>query len=282
MNLVSNIWDHPKTSIAGLLIGIVTIAGVLSQQGITLGTAGTGTVIALISGIATALLGLLAKDPDDASTSTSTTSTAKLGVIMLCAILLTGTLPVVGCSGATVAQDIVNWTPALESAVTTVDSTASILLPVDAPIFTAATVGFDAAATLLVAQAKAYLANPSASVLAKLQAAVVSLQQTVNASILSAAKITNTASQQHALAAINAVGTIVTAILAEVQSISGKAAVAQMASQSTIKLARIEPLRTGQDRAAEVVMLAAHYNLTPAQSARIATTGRAELMQTGF
>lgn len=60
---IDNIWNHPKTSVAGVLICIVTIAGVLSQQGITLGTAGTGTVVTLIAGIATALLGLIAKDP---------------------------------------------------------------------------------------------------------------------------------------------------------------------------------------------------------------------------
>lgn len=62
MNL-ANIWQHPKTTIAGLLVCVVTIAGTLSQQGITLGNAGTGTVITLISGLATALLGLLARDP---------------------------------------------------------------------------------------------------------------------------------------------------------------------------------------------------------------------------
>jgi hypothetical protein len=60
---INNIWNHPKTSAAGLLIAIATIAGVLSQQGITLGTAGSGTVVTLVSGLATALLGLLAKDP---------------------------------------------------------------------------------------------------------------------------------------------------------------------------------------------------------------------------
>ena len=70
-----------------------------------------------------------------------------------------------GCTKAGVAQDIVNWTPALQSAVATVDSTAALLVPVDAPIFITATVGFDAATNLLVAQAKAYLANPSGSLL---------------------------------------------------------------------------------------------------------------------
>ena len=65
MNLISNIWNHPRTSTAGLkLIAAITIAGVLSRQGVTLGNAGTGTVNTLIGGVATALLGLLAKDPD--------------------------------------------------------------------------------------------------------------------------------------------------------------------------------------------------------------------------
>jgi hypothetical protein len=60
---INNIWNHPQTTISGLLIAVATIASVLSQQGITLGTAGTGTVVALVAALATALLGLIAKDP---------------------------------------------------------------------------------------------------------------------------------------------------------------------------------------------------------------------------
>jgi hypothetical protein len=67
MNFISNIWNHPKTSAAGVLIAVVTIAGVLSQQGISLGKAGTGTVISLVTAIATAMLGLLARDPNQGS-----------------------------------------------------------------------------------------------------------------------------------------------------------------------------------------------------------------------
>ena len=51
-----------------------------------------------------------------------------------------------------------------------------------------------------------------------------------------AARIVNPASQQHALATIQAVGTVVIAILALVQSVSSKAEVAQMAARSTVKL----------------------------------------------
>jgi hypothetical protein len=63
MNVFSNALNHPRTSAAGLLISVVSITGVLSQQGITLGKAGTGTVVSLATAMASALLGLLARDP---------------------------------------------------------------------------------------------------------------------------------------------------------------------------------------------------------------------------
>jgi len=254
MNLISNIWIHPRTSAAGLLIAAVTIAGVLTQQGITLGSAGTGTVVSLVSALATAFLGLLAKDPDPSPTSNNT---AKLGALMLCAVLVSGSIPLAGCSGKRVAQDIVNWTPALQTAVAVVDSTASVLAPADAPIFLAATASFDAATNLLVAQCKAYLANPSASLLAQLQSQIVTFQQQVNAALLQSARIVNPNSQTHALAAINGVATIVNAIFALVESISSKAAAAQMASQASIKISQVQPY-LDRDQAARLV--AEHYS----------------------
>jgi hypothetical protein len=257
MNTLSNIWNQPKTSITGLLIAIVTIAAALSQQGVNLGHAGTGTVITLISAIATALLGLLAKDPGQLQTSAASpaNATTKLGAWALIALLLQ--LPFIsGCSGTTVAQDIVNWTPALQSAVATVDSTAALLAPMDAPIFIAATVGFDAASNLLVTQARAYLANPNAGVLAQIQSQIVTFQQQVNASLLQTAKIADPASQKHALSAVQAVATVVTAMLALVQSVSTKAAVAQMAAQSTIRLATVEPFL---DPSQSAQLVSAHY-----------------------
>ena len=59
----NNIIEHPKTTVAGVLIGAVALAPVFAQQGITFGKAGNGTMISLITGLATVLLGLLAKDP---------------------------------------------------------------------------------------------------------------------------------------------------------------------------------------------------------------------------
>ena len=281
MNFISNIWNQPKTSAAGLLIAIVTIAGALSQQGVTLGTAGTGTVITLVSAIATALLGLLARDPDTVGATVPVSSrgaTAKLGVWALIALLLQ--LPFVsGCSGTTVAQDIVNWTPTLQSAVTTVDSTAALLAPTDAPIFAAATVGFDAASNLLVGQAKAYLANPSASILAQLQSQVVAFQQQVNAALLQAGRISNPASQNHALAAIQAVSTIVSAMLSLVQQVSNKGAVARMAADSTVKTAEVRQF-LDEERAARIV--AKHYD-EPVELARmLVEQAEQNAVQAGF
>jgi hypothetical protein len=289
MNFITNIWNHPKTSAAGLLIAVVSVAGVLSQQGLTLGKAGTGTVVTLVSALATALLGLLAKDPEAAACQQSCQSAsqrvsapagqqAKLGAWMLIALLIP--LPwMQGCTAASVAQNIVNWTPSLQSAVATVDSTAALLAPADAPIFAAATAGFDAASNLLAAQAKAYLANPSASVLAQLQTQVVTLQQQVNTALLQASRIVDATSQQHAMAVIQGVATIVSAILALVQSISSKAQVAQMAAETSVKLAAVEPF-LNEDRAAAIV--AAHYG-EPVSVARaqVAQAEQAE-MSAGF
>lgn len=250
MNVFSNILDHPKTSAAGLLIAVVTIAGVLSQQGITLGAAGSGTVVTLVSAVASALLGLLAKDPTEPVSGTGSQQ-GKLGAWALIALLLP--LPFIGgCSETTVAQNIVNWTPALQSAVASVDSTGALLAPADAKVYAAATAGFDAASNLLVVQAKAYLANPSANTLAQLQNQIVVLQGQVNTALLEAARIVNPASQQHALATIQAVGTVVSAILALVQSVSSRSDVAQMAARSTVKLAAVRPY-LNETQAAEIV-----------------------------
>jgi hypothetical protein len=265
-----------------MLIAVVTIASTLSRQGITLGAAGNGNVVTLVGALATVLLGLLARDPanpaNPIANTNSANSTVKLGVWALIALLLP--LPFMGgCSATNAAQEIVNWTPSLQSAVATVDSTAALLAPADAPIFAEATAGFDAASDMLVAQAKAYLANPTATVLAQLQSAVAVFQQQVNASLLAAAKITNPYSQSHVLNAINGVGTIVLAILALVSSISSKAAVARMAAKSTVKLAAVRPyLNKGYASA----IVANHYG-EPVEFARtqVAQTDMS-LVQAGF
>lgn len=172
-----------------------------------------------------------------------------LGGIALCALLLSSTFATVGCSkqtGINVAQEIVNWTPPLTNAANTITATLAMLDPVSAPIFAAATAGFDAAAQLVIQYAKAYLANPSASALTNLQTAITTLEQNVDAALLKAAGITDPHSQQLAIAAINGIGTVATTILALVQSVSTKAELRQMSDRSTIKLAQVRPLMDAQ------------------------------------
>jgi hypothetical protein len=106
--MLSNIWNHPQTSIAGLLIGIATIAGVLSGQGVTLGNIGTGTVVTLIAGIATALLGLLAKDPGSL-TIPPASGPQKLGALLLIFILLS---PLAGCNAVSTSTPTAPIAPA--------------------------------------------------------------------------------------------------------------------------------------------------------------------------
>ena len=285
MKPIANIWLHPKTSTSGLLIAVVTIGRVFSQQGISFGTVGNGSALTLILGVATALLGLMARDPSGAATTASdenstqgATSTAQLGCWALIALLVTAPFTT-GCSGTSVAQNIVNWTPTLQSVVATVDATASILDPASAPIFTAATSGFDAASNVLVTQAKAYLANPTATVLQQLQTQVVTFQQQVNAALLLASKITNPASQQKALADINAVATVVNALLALIASISNKAAVAQMSAAVTVKLAQVEPY---MDEGSAVRIVARQYGEPVTVAAMQVAQAQASAAQAGF
>ena len=292
MNLCSNIWKHPRTTATGVLIGVTTVAGVLSQQGVSLGHVGNGNVVTLASALAAALLRLVARDPggnnadgpgDEAvgqkkSSGAQSTSGAILKSLMLVALLLQLSLTQ-RCTTKNVAQEIVNWAPVMQSAVAAVDATSTILDPADAAIFATATTGFDAASNLLATQARAYLANPNSGTLAQLQTQVVAFQQQVNAALLSAARIVNPQGQQRALVAIQAVATAVIAILALVQSISSKEAVASMAAQSTVKLAMVEPLI---DSGAAARMVAAHYSETQSAATVQVRSARAALMQAGF
>jgi hypothetical protein len=151
MSFLTNMWNQPKTSAAGLLIAVTSVAGVLSQQGVTLGKAGTGTMVTLLSALATALLGLLAKDPEAVSErvgeSTSRrggeSGTAKIGAWMLIALSLSATVPTTGCTAS--ASELQADATALASAlnnlavvVQTTDATAAGNLKTAAVALTAA------------------------------------------------------------------------------------------------------------------------------------------------
>jgi hypothetical protein len=143
MSFLTNMWNQPKTSAAGLLIAVTSVAGVLSQQGVTLGKAGTGTMVTLLSALATALLGLLAKDPEATSRRGGASGTAKIGAWMLIALTLSATVPTTGCtvstselqSDATVLASALNN---LAAVVQTTDGTAAGNLKTAAVALTAA------------------------------------------------------------------------------------------------------------------------------------------------
>jgi len=281
MDHFKNIWQHPKTSLAGVLIAAATIAGVLMQQGVSLGTLGNGSVVSLVSALSAAFLGLLAKDPDSKTDSRADkgAGTARLGAWMLIAFLLAGTLPTVGCTEQSVAQNIVNWTPSLQSAVAAVDSVAATLAPADAAASNLATASMDAVSNLLVGQAQAYLAAPTATTLRQLQDQVVALQQQVNTALLAVVKITNPSSQQQVLSTVQAVATIVTAILSLIQSVSTQSDIQRMAAQSAVKVAEVQPL-LNEDSAARIV--AAHYDEPlPVAQAQVAQV-QLEMARAGF
>jgi hypothetical protein len=96
--MFKNIWAHPKTTIAGVLIAIITVAGVLTQQGITLGNAGSGTIVSLIGAIAAAFLGMLSKDPES-----SNSTTGKISLFVLLALAPIG-LVLTGCPSSSASQ----------------------------------------------------------------------------------------------------------------------------------------------------------------------------------
>ena len=166
-----------------------------------------------------------------------------LGVIALCALVLSASMTT-GCTQAqkvSVAQEIVNWTPAFVSGVDTLGGIAETLDPAAALIVAPATAALNAFAPQFELAAKNYLANPNQTTLQVLQALIVQIQQNTNAGLLAAAKITNPNSQATAIKNINLVATIVNTLLGLVQSISTKAQIAQMASGVTMTLAMVRP-----------------------------------------
>lgn len=178
----------------------------------------------------------------------SVTSITKDGVTAAVLAILCLSLvfaPIVGCTQqqkVDVAQEIVNWTPALTSAVNTAGGLVETLDPPSALIITPTLAAINALSPQLVAAAKTYLANPSQTTVQLMQALIVQLQNNVNTALLSAAKITNPQSQQKATTAINGIATVVNSLLALIEGVSSKTQVAAMSQQVTVRLAQVRLL----------------------------------------
>jgi hypothetical protein len=203
--------------------------------------------------------------------------TQKLGVIMFVVLLISSPFQT-GCTAVSAAQDIVDWTPTVISTANIVSTTVSALDPsiVDKAAIAAATATFDVAAQTLSNQAAAYLANPSQTLIQVIQTQVSTFQQSVNSALLAAAKITNPASQQQVLLAIQALSVAVTAVLALVARITHSTAVVAPAA---VKIARVERLMN-RDLARR--MVAAHYSEPQFVAAYQIDRAQAELQAAGF
>jgi hypothetical protein len=182
-----------------------------------------------------------------------------------------------GCSGKTVAQQIVNWTPTVIATAQTIDGVVATLDPAQASLIIAAGVTFTAAANLLDAQAKTYLANPNATNLQQLQAQALAFQANVNTALLNAVKITNVASQQRITAYLNAAVTGVSAILALISTIKGSSLTP--ASMTAPKLAQVLP---AMDRDAAVALIAQHEGISTECAQVEFNVGMARLQTAGL
>jgi len=195
-------------------------------------------------------------------------------IVCLWAAMITTT----GCTGTTVAQDIVSWNPTIQSTAATVAAAVSILQPQDAILVAVALAGFKGAGDLCVAEANAYLANPGASTLQLLQAAVVAFEQQINASLLAAARIVDPKSQQIVVAALGAVGAAINAVLALIAGIKGNT-LAAMGVKTQVKISQVKHL---YNPSAVNMEIAAHYQISQ-QYAGIAVRDNTQmLMAMGF
>lgn len=153
-------------------------------------------------------------------------------------------MPVAGCSQATttqIVQKVQQWAPSIDAGVDTVAATIEMLAPADAIILQVATTGIDALAVQVEALCKAYLANPTAGVLAQIQTAVNTLEQTVNNATLQAAGIKDAESQRLAVAALKGLATVTSVVFGLIQTTETHAQLRAFAEQDTIKLASVRP-----------------------------------------
>lgn len=197
-----------------------------------------------------------------------------------------GAIPVsfmtTGCNGTTVAQDIVNWTPALESSAATVAASASILLPADAILIAGSLAAFNAAANLISAEAKAYLANPGQTTLQALQTGVITFQQQINAALLAAAKIVNPQSQLLVTNGLNAAATIINSIFALITQIKGNTVAATAAKTASLIRLKDLPDRSRDQYAAGTELVANHYNVPVHVAENMYFTGILRIQSEGF
>lgn len=156
-------------------------------------------------------------------------------------LLVTGCTPAQKQTTLQIVTEINVRTPEVVAAADTVAAVVSGFLPTDAVLIGIASVAFDASAKTLQALCASYIANPNASVLAQIQAAVTTLESQINQSTLTAVGIKSSATQQAVLAALKGLLTVVTVVFALITPTLSTAQLEQLKDSNTIHLAKVRP-----------------------------------------
>jgi hypothetical protein len=249
MNLKYRIMQNPKTTLSGIFAFLMGVGGIIAQVYYP-GTPGPKWLVA-----ASAIIGLLAgclgidASAVDLKASWDGGKRSALSVLLAFLCLSLVLTPVMGCRGGatsvSVAQKIVDYVPALDSAANTVSATIEALVPADAIVVGVADAAFVQLSQAASAAAKAYAANPSPSELTNLQNTIVALQQSVSTALLNSIGLKDPHTLKLVQAALNGIATILLTVLGLVQSVSTKAQLERMSNGSPIKLARVLPLLDG-------------------------------------
>jgi poly-gamma-glutamate capsule biosynthesis protein CapA/YwtB (metallophosphatase superfamily) len=165
-----------------------------------------------------------------------------VAIVLCCAMVaLTGCTPAQKQTTLQVITAVNARLPEVTAAADTVAATIAALAPADAALIAVCDTGFDTVAKTLQALTASYIANPSASTLAQIQAAINTLESTLNTATLNVVGIKDAASQKLALAALKGLLTVVTVVFAMIAPTESVAQLEALRETNTIHLARLRP-----------------------------------------
>jgi hypothetical protein len=166
---------------------------------------------------------------------------SSIALALICAVTLTGCTPAQQQTTLQIVTEINTHIPEVVAGAQTVAATISALVPADAAVIGVADTAFTTGADLLQALTASYLKNPTASVLAQIQAAITTLEGQINTATLNATGIKNVALQNTVLAALKGLLTVVTVVFGLLAPTLTTAQLVQLREKNTIHLAKLRP-----------------------------------------
>jgi len=173
----------------------------------------------------------------------------KVGALALCSLLVMGT--VTGCTSQDAQKAVasVNATlPAVEAAVAIAAQVASALDPSMAALITGANTGIQASLQLLQQECNAYLASPNSGEFAKIISVVDDMVNNGDQLLLQVAHISNSDSQQKALAAISGLDALLHIIDGYLNQAQPASAVKARMAKRTVKLKAVQAYYSSNDK----------------------------------